>query len=173
MKAVLISIQPKWCELIANGRKTVEVRKTKPKLETPFKVYIYCTKGETIYLPRDIFGNNALNGKVAGEFVCDEIYADAHFNAKTSVLLDNACLTLMDIARYVKPKQTAYFWHISDLVIYDKPKELSEFRKPCVWNYDCCTCEYWGEIVEDCCLDDSIKRPPQSWCYVERSDNNG
>ena len=44
MKAVLMSIQPKFCELIASGKKTVEVRKTKPKLETPFKVYIYCTK---------------------------------------------------------------------------------------------------------------------------------
>ena len=46
MKSVLISIQPKWCELIASGKKTVEVRKTKPKLETPFKVYIYCTQGK-------------------------------------------------------------------------------------------------------------------------------
>ena len=46
MKSVLISIQPKWCELIASGKKTVEVRKTKPKLETPFKCYIYCTQGE-------------------------------------------------------------------------------------------------------------------------------
>ena len=45
MKSVLISIQPKWCELIANGKKTVEVRKTRPKLETPFKCYIYCTQG--------------------------------------------------------------------------------------------------------------------------------
>ena len=44
MKAVLISIQPKWCELIASGKKTVEVRKSRPKLETPFKVYIYCTQ---------------------------------------------------------------------------------------------------------------------------------
>ena len=43
-KAVLISIQPKWCELIASGKKTVEVRKTKPKLETPFKCYIYATR---------------------------------------------------------------------------------------------------------------------------------
>ena len=43
MKSVLISIQPKWCELIANGKKTVEIRKTKPKIDTPFKAYIYCT----------------------------------------------------------------------------------------------------------------------------------
>lgn len=44
MREVLISIQPKWCELIASGKKTVEVRKTRPKLETPFKCYIYCTR---------------------------------------------------------------------------------------------------------------------------------
>lgn len=46
MKSVLISIQPKWCELIASGKKTVEVRKTAPKLQTPFKCYIYCTGGK-------------------------------------------------------------------------------------------------------------------------------
>ena len=43
MKAVLISIQPKWCELIASGKKTIEVRKTRPKIETPFRCYIYMT----------------------------------------------------------------------------------------------------------------------------------
>ena len=35
VKAVLISIKPKWCDLIRRGRKTVEVRKTCPKLEVP------------------------------------------------------------------------------------------------------------------------------------------
>ena len=49
MKEVLISIKPKWCELIANGTKTVEVRKTKPNLETPFKCYIYCTKAKDFF----------------------------------------------------------------------------------------------------------------------------
>ena len=47
MKAVLISINPLWCELIGNGEKTVEVRKNRPKLKTPFKVFIYCTKAKT------------------------------------------------------------------------------------------------------------------------------
>lgn len=42
-KAVLLSIRPKWCEKIANGEKIVEVRKTRPKMNTPFKCYIYCT----------------------------------------------------------------------------------------------------------------------------------
>ena len=45
-KAVLISIRPKWCEKIASGEKTIEVRKTRPKLQTPFKCYIYCTQGD-------------------------------------------------------------------------------------------------------------------------------
>ncbi len=44
MKSVLISIQPKWVEKIANGEKTIEVRKTAPKCGLPFKAYIYCTK---------------------------------------------------------------------------------------------------------------------------------
>ena len=39
-KSVLISIRPKWCELIASGEKTIEVRKTRPKLETPFKGWV-------------------------------------------------------------------------------------------------------------------------------------
>ena len=56
MKSVLISIKPKYCELIANGKKTVEVRKTRPKIKFPFKCYIYCTKGETLY--RSVDDNN-------------------------------------------------------------------------------------------------------------------
>ena len=82
MNAVLISIHPKWCELIASGKKTVEVRKTKPKIATPFKVYIYCTKPNTgstedrfyIYLPPHDTPKQ-VNGKVIGEFVCDKIHA--------------------------------------------------------------------------------------------------
>ena len=59
-KAVLISIRPKWCEKIINGQKTIEVRKTRPKMDTPFKCYIY----------------KCGNGKVIGEFLCDEIIED-------------------------------------------------------------------------------------------------
>lgn len=51
MKKVLISIHPKWCKLIFSGEKTIEVRKTAPKLETPFKVYVYCTKERMTRVP--------------------------------------------------------------------------------------------------------------------------
>jgi len=94
MKSVLMSVKPKWCALIANGKKTVEIRKTKPKLEPPFKCYIYCTKdsfsiyGDSKCYIGDSLGilkNGAIeafertsklrrwNGKVIGEFICDEI----------------------------------------------------------------------------------------------------
>lgn len=55
MKAVLISIQPKWCKLILRVKKTVEVRKNRPKAKTPFKVYIYCTKDNTDLTPSRIW----------------------------------------------------------------------------------------------------------------------
>lgn len=43
-KAVLISIRSGGCQKIMEGRKTIEVRKTRPKMDTPFKCYIYCTQ---------------------------------------------------------------------------------------------------------------------------------
>jgi len=49
MRAVILSVRPQWCELIANGQKTVEVRKNRPKIPTPFKCYIYCTKGNLTF----------------------------------------------------------------------------------------------------------------------------
>lgn len=93
-KAVLISIRPEWVEEIANGRKTIEVRKTKPNLKTPFKCYIYCTNTRPFLVWGDVFRGdwftefthlsgysraeadeiwNVFNGHVAGEFVCDNI----------------------------------------------------------------------------------------------------
>lgn len=50
-KAVLISILPNWVEKICSGEKTIEVRRTRPKIETPFKCYIYCTKQRMTKIP--------------------------------------------------------------------------------------------------------------------------
>lgn len=44
MNNILISIKPQWCNLILNGRKTLEIRKSKPNLTTPFRCYIYCSE---------------------------------------------------------------------------------------------------------------------------------
>lgn len=213
MKAVLISIQPKWCGLIASGKKTVEVRKTRPKLDVPFKVYIYCTKprhyfkiskhllvsDESLFLVNgkvkmcDGFGveyedreYKHLNYKVIGEFVCDEIteyegefyddetqeyikkvihttdwdgYPEIDYNfiaenGEENSLCKSSCLTWEELRNYMGAGiNTFYGWHITDLVIYDKPKDLSEFmglRKT----------KFGYAPVK-------ITRPPQSWCYVE------
>ena len=177
MKSVLISIQPKWCELIASGKKTVEVRKTKPKIETPFKVYIYCTKGETVYLPKDIFGSEALNGKVIGEFVCDKIvqFENSLFDEVLPETVARSCVPMYDLLVYLGKQDYGYGWHISDLVIYDKPRELSDFKRVCDGNCQSCQYAIWqtsGWAYEPYIVDcKPITRPPQSWCYVERREN--
>lgn len=172
MKSVLISIQPKWCELIASGKKTVEVRKSRPKLETPFKVYIYATKsGDRLVLKNDkVFEiSRAITGKVIGEFICDEIYDIGYspynhggFISSTDNLHEKSCLDLEQMFNYLS-QGYGYGWHISDLVIYDKPRELSRFWR-CPYPWDCDVCDYFDGFDMSC---NKPKRPPQSWCYVE------
>ena len=178
-KAVLISIQPKWCELIASGKKTVEVRKTKPKLETPFKVYIYCSEKEydkvfciDKYMHKIFLDGNAKQ-KVIGEFVCDDIREHRAYKWReggfeglnykyNSDLSGESCISQDDLMKYGNRKPL-YGWHISSLVIYDKPMELSEFKQ-------CHKCEYYANCFEheySCDGVYNLTRPPQSWCYIE------
>ena len=186
-KAVMLSIRPKWCEKIASGEKTIEVRKTKPKLETPFKCYIYCTvetagydalwvldaptrekysfMAVSAYLENPK-GANKGSGKVIGEFTCDRIYELAPLNHAPDDVEKQACLTREEIVNYLKG--TGYGWHISDLRIYDTPRDLSEFHRACPNSWYCESCAmYWGN--NGTCGNESlqIKRAPQSWCYVE------
>lgn len=167
-KAVLISIRPEWCNLIASGRKTVEIRKNSPKLTPPFKCYIYCTNPNTKN-PHELLEIHSedgkirkANGKVMGEFVCDKIFPVKVFDCGSIQNyyfydMENSLLSMNELGNYIGYGKTGYGWHISNLVIYDKPKELDWFRKP----IEC--------HKEDCkgCWDCEIKRPPQSWCYVE------
>lgn len=186
MKSVLISIQPKWCELIASGKKTVEVRKTRPKLETPFKVYIYQTKkpvsvsfsgtGKHISEYDKTYYYNERSGKVIGEFVCDRITRFKIFEDDTVQFwnfaeLEKSCLTYEQVVEYIGRNNFGFAWHISDLIIYDKPKELSHFLQYCEYDYDidkCIGCKKtsYNDLGQECC-DRRITRPPQSWCYVE------
>ena len=178
-KAVMISIRPKWCAKIIIGRKTMELRKSVPKLEVPFKCYIYCTSGHPYIsvkggnLDRDTVRTNTVgrcNGKVIGEFVCDYILQRCEM-ANADIAEQQSCVRREDIYfKYSEEgKHYIYGWHISELKIYDKPKKLSEFSHPfenCIDKvcdeFGCASCENGGHI----------KRPPQSWCYVEE-ENNG
>lgn len=169
-KAVLFSIKPKYCELIASGKKTIEVRKTKPKLDTPFKCYIYCTKD--FYRAGDGYFQGKYCGKVIGEFMCKAIlpisitYSDP--NSRIALReFPFTCLTDKEIMDYLGNGNIGYGLCISDLVIYDKPKELREFKKI---NRDCWYANL-GLAKRDCpeCknADCFFTRPPQSWGYVE------
>lgn len=167
-KAVMLSIRPKWCEKIASGEKTIEVRKTRPKLDTPFKCYIYCTQSGVA------LGAWGKHGKVIGEFTCDRcdridrlapanepygIY-DIDDDYVLQTCLENGALWDYGHGTPI------YGWHISGLKIYDTPKKLSEFKGLCKVESDCCACPYYNYSKMDC-DGRTIKRPPQSWCYVE------
>ena len=169
MKAVMISIQPKWCNLIANGKKTIEVRKTRPNVDTPFKCYIYCSNSKPylyknpnnneLFLDKDLYRGGVyedrfLSGKVIGEFVCDRIYDCPCEVNQAFWLKQKTCISDEHYREYLGHKD-GYAWHISDLVIYDEPRELSDFFTPI------------GKRPSY-----MLERPPQSWQYVEEKENN-
>lgn len=169
-KSVMLSVRPKWCEKISSGEKTIEVRKTKPKLETPFKCYIYETQG---WVEKNGIMAFRLGGRVIGEFTCDRIdeydddtifsFRHEDYARWNDFGLDRACMHPEDFQNYADGKWL-YGWHIVDLRIYDASRELSEFERP----YECNECDAkWASECNACHEEKKIKRPPQSWCYVE------
>jgi len=169
-KAVLISIRPEWCEKIINGQKTIEVRKTRPNLIPQFKCYIYCTQSaDMLWILKererslhpdkiaDVFkaakcgGAYRGNGKVIGEFLCDQIIEDRTYGHNEE-FYRAACMSAYDAAAYAM-QSPMYGWHISDLRVYDHPRDLWEFTGLRETKYGLAP----GPIT----------RPPQSWRYVE------
>lgn len=163
MKSVLISIKPEYCELIASGKKTIEVRKSRPKIETPFKCYIYMTATKERcrfweYLTAYQNSNGDIvdgSQKVIGEFMCDRIEEFHEYElslskkfyefekARLDLFLKESCLSYNEVCDYRKNLpyyKPLYGWHISDLKIYDKPLSLSEL---------------------------GVNYPPQPYMYVE------
>lgn len=184
MKAIIQAYSPEEVERIARGEQTIKVCKTAPK-ETSFKVYMYCTKEgmdvygnakryviDTIHILNEnaakafeeTTGLSKWNGKVVGEFVCDKVYKivpDGEYYSNgydiDDDMLSEMCLGRGYLTGYGLG-YTIYGWHITAPKLYDKPKELGEFRKVCL-NGKCSDC-----IYEEC----KITRPPQSWQYVEK-----
>lgn len=137
-KAVMMSIKPKWCDLIIRGEKTFELRKSRPSLKAQLnlpmdiKVYIYCTKStksvSTVYEKR-----------VIGYFTCSRFW---HISTPVSnfdkIFLLKSCLTVEEVKKYLKGKG-GWSWSIGDLVIFKYPKLLEDY---------------------------GLKKPPMSWCYI-------
>ena len=173
-KAILLSIKPKWVAKILNGEKTIEVRKVFPKDYVGW-VYIYCSKGEGIYL-YDMNHEEPLlrNGKVVARFWCDKvssigftfrydfpILSTWSFNKLTNL----SCLSSDQLLTYLDGKK-GYAIHITRLEIFDEPKELREFRvrRTCTeWHYNA---DSIGEEVTFEILP-QLKKAPQNYCYIE------
>ncbi len=106
--------------------------------------------------------DNFLNGKVIGEFVCNQVdkiirwgmgyHIKDKDEAYTNEIARKSCLYFDDLHKYFGDKGGEAL-HISELKIYDKPKELSEFKRPCIMpEQPCCEhCEYGRIIYSDDC----------------------
>ena len=187
-KSVFISIQPYYVFLIiakAMGwdipqEKTIEVRKTVPKdKDWDKKVIIYCSKNKKSFAKIAKEYQSLMKqhlGKVIGEFVCNCIgKVTWNSNVTQSSLKkfynEETCLTDKEVWEYTKGN-SFYEWHISNLVIYDKPRDLDDFMAFGKSNCDCKNCDnclYMG-IDGICDIKNRYQplfRPPQSWCYVE------
>ena len=210
MKAILISDHAKWCALMMNGDKTIEVRKGTALYKAIQKlideygyadIYVYCTKGDLLhgnkfdgYFIEDKkfkkvckkYGANIpnyYNGKVLFKFRCykveeiktihDKYISDNTYYATQSLNQDNlqklSCLSYEELKTYLN-NRTGYAIHISDLKIFGKPKELSEFKKPTKHcNRDCSNCDFAGfnNKTQKWDFECSLTKAPQSFCYVE------
>ena len=204
-KSVLISIRPRWIDLIARGKKTIEVRKTRPKLDPPFKCYIYCTKaqnpvlvalqnledspvimtcgaGTKRYPVEDATWARLLNGTVCGEFVCHNIFPLSFYASEASFFdteppmdVPGTCLTDKEIVEYLGNGKTGYGWCISELKIYDEPRNVSDFkigdacpflgRNGCSYEFHCFRA---GETMR---CGNYLDKAPQSYCYVQCSED--
>lgn len=183
MKAILMSIRPKWCEKIFNGSKTIEVRKSRPSIPTPFKVLVYETKGatDTPWVDEDGHFIYKGRGEIIGSFVCDRIVdikssgddcGNYWHEWSDECDIEDMCLSYEELEMYLG-KQVGYGWHITEPKLFDKPRDITEFA-------------LYGKCAEDCdeydfCARDSedgrmsckyfkrtlLKRPPQSYCFVE------
>lgn len=216
MKSIMISIQPQWVEKILKGEKTIEIRKTKPSCDLPVKVYIYETKSKfrkgyynnldhKIHYYED-FGK----GKVVAEFtlnqvdtieICDPCVLRNGEQQDWHWFKSNACLDSEEMMSYIgygddhdgwgSEYAKGYAWHIDDLKIYDKPKELGEFTtSPYCSNYMknvevtvnalgdyvahyednffCKKCKYFDGDFNICERKPKpLTRPPQSYMFVE------
>jgi predicted transcriptional regulator len=199
MKAIMISIKPKWVAKILNGEKTIEIRKTIPNCDLPIDVYIYCTKDSSNGYLYYSFGKNIFhdkyvlikeydkqciigNGKVVAKFtlrkvgVIHDFVSGLEETKRTNrhiciecetLLLQKSCLNIEELYKY----GGECAWRISNLVIFDRPKELSEF-KHWVFYKKCSKCSYGKcdndySLCSQCCEIKPLTKAPQSWCYVE------
>lgn len=185
---ILASLKPYYYYLIGEKKKNIEVRKSALK-DLPQDIVFYMSKDEKSFakIPKEFQEKYRKHfGKVGIKVICDKIDCiqkrgiDNNFDycylslnewgnddiATEITDIKKSCIPKVDLNKYGANVQCLYAWHISDLKIYDKPRELSEFRISCNRKNLCYSCNRFTGKPWDIC-NNSITRPPQSYMRVK------
>ena len=148
MDNYILSVRPEWLAKILNREKTIELRKTAP--QTPCVMLLYCTKlpnvlidfkeyvtetNHTRYILCDYLKKHSkqINGKIVGKFTLKNVETVSERWTGNEYIFDDektlnmACISACELEQYQTKRNPIFAWHISDLVIFDEPKELAEF----------------------------------------------
>lgn len=192
MKAILISIQPQWVELILNFIKKDEIRKGTAIGKAINKLieeqgvaptFIYCTKDksnkEVLIKMHNRYGmtkNADPYGKVVARFNATAEHIEYETCSRDisgwwkddGEMYDHkdACLTYKEMFDYIGAGEGTVI-HINDIEIFDKPKEISEFYRIVKTDIGYCVddIEKQKPITLNACK--NITKAPESWCYIE------
>ena len=187
--AILMSIKPEQCEKIANGDKTLEIRKPFPdkvgesaKNFKPFKVYMYCNKKRYGDVIRVISPDTAeITGTPVGNLVSvDKEFRDekditvtgtvfGEFTCTGIVDFDVPCPAYRDSflqeCKYILDESNMSY---DELRSYAKEKRVCGFKIEDVKLYDKPKSIYdyslHGKSI-------TLNKAPQTWCYVNREEN--
>lgn len=125
---IILSIKPKWAELIYSGKKTIEWRKSFPKRGNIECVYLYET---------------APVKKITGFFTLAEIkiymLSDAFKQMKE--IIEMGCVSVDDLQKYKGNRDCIYGWNIDKVTRFSEPWDLQYVnlkRPPQSWCYDWC-----------------------------------
>lgn len=195
MKAILISDYAKWCALMMNGIKTIEVRKNKAlasaiqNLINEYgyaEIYVYCSKDKKY--ANLVNRGGFITGMVAFKFRCYKVEehtasfsndigcqsADLFVDEETEQILKKACLTNEELYKYLNANlldemdtdyKTFFAIYIHKLEVFDKPRELNEFKR---YHEPSEHSACWKcKRFGTGCVSCSITKAPQNFCYVE------
>lgn len=146
METIIATIKPQHLGNIRSGKKKWEIRKTLPfPLKIKHPVRCLCCE-------------SASGGKITAEFIIDSVNVctlesilnDNYGDIRPWDYIGETCVQWKLLCEYMnnRPLQPIYFWHISNMIDYCNTKgyrvrNISEF---------------------------GLKRPPQSWCYVQEEE---
>lgn len=177
-EAVMINLSPEACNRITLGEQIAFLKKTRPNLNPPFKVYVCCgMAGLPTYVTNDKLETvsvyeecpDIINGRVIAEFVCKDIAkitdAVTHYEVQGfverglhQILYEDACSNYEQLYRLLS-KKSAYAWYVSNLKVYDTPKKVSDFCKP-DYKHKGFGTWVWKQGRY-------LTQPPTNWCYVK------